>query len=130
MRYAAIAMILLGAVSVASAQTAPTTNPSAANVESLITQLGDPQWSARESAQQQLVAMGDAIVSRLQKVAKETSSDEVRQRAESAIAQIAEGQITGPSLITMHLKDAPAKDAFAELSRQSGTNLQTMPPEL
>jgi hypothetical protein len=128
MRYVAISIVLLVvAVSKALGQSAPTSQPDA---EALVAQLGDPEWSVRESAQEQLVAMGESVVPRLLRAAKETSSDEVRQRTESAIAQIGENQLSGPSLITIHLKDASVKDAFAELSRQAGANLQPMPSGL
>src|SRR4051812_4348701 len=130
MRYL-FALVFVGA-SFVRAQTLPTTPSTqpAASVEALIAQLGDQQWAIRQSAQDQLIAMGQPVIPRLRQVAKESSNDEVRQRAEAAIAEINEIVLTGPSLITMHAKDMPARDAFAELSRQAGANLQPMPPEL
>ena len=127
MRYL-FALVFVGA-SFAIAQTAPSTQP-AASVETLVAQLGDPQWALRQSAQDQLIAMGQSVIPRLRQVAKETGNDEVRQRAEAAIAEINEITLTGPSLITMHVKDMPVRDAFAELSRQAGATLQPMPTEL
>jgi hypothetical protein len=127
MRYL-FAFVFVGA-SFAIAQTAPSTQPDG-RVESLVAQLGDQQWAVRQAAQDQLVATGPSVVARLRAVASQTRNDEIRQRAEAAIAEINENLLTGPSLITLHLKDASVRDAFAELSRQAGTNLTPMPPEL
>lgn len=124
----------LGVMVARFALAVPTTAPSSSQpvdaTESLVAQLSADEWRAREDAQDELVALGAIAIPRLQRVATEGPSEEARQRAEAAINRIRERQVTGPSLITLHMKNVALRDVFAEISRQSGSNLQPLPPEL
>lgn len=123
-----VVLVVFAFTSAALAQSSqPTTAPS---IESLVSQLSADDWSAREAAQNKLVAMGPRATEALKRASRESPDDEVRQRAQAALAQIEQDQLIGPSVITLHLRDASVRSAFAELSRQAQTNLQPMPAEL
>src|SRR5688500_7289149 len=106
---------LFGSPSTGPASTQPL-DPS----ETLIAQLSADEWQAREEAQDQLVAMGSSAIVRLQRVVAESPDEEARQRAQAAINRIGERQVTGPSMITLHMKNASLREVFAEISRQCG----------
>ena len=110
--------------------TAPTPTQPSDPIQALIDQLAADEWRAREDAQEQLTALGADVIPRLQRVVAESSSEEARQRAGAAINRIRERQVTGSSLITLHMKNVSPREVFAEISRQSGSNLQPLPPEL
>jgi hypothetical protein len=112
---------LLGA---APPATGPTTRP---NIEPLIQQLGDDNWKIRQKAQDQIVAAGEDAVPRLQDVLKETHDEEVRARVEAALGQIAANNRNAPTLITLHLKDAPAQTVVAEIAQQAHTEVGAWP---
>ncbi|CAN5457522.1 hypothetical protein BH09PLA1_BH09PLA1_30300 [soil metagenome] len=114
----------------ANPTTAPASSQPADPIDSLIAQLSADEWRTREDAQDELVALGDAAIGRLRVAVAENPSVEARQRAQAAINRINERQVTGASLITLHMKNATLSDVFAEISRQSGSDLQPLPPEL
>ncbi len=96
----------------------PATRP-APDIEALVAQLGGDDWQARQKAQDGLVAMGQPVVGRLQRLVRETRDEEVRTRAETALKQIEANDTSGPTLVTLHLKDAPSQIAITELARQA-----------
>lgn len=122
-----IRFALLLALTLSPTLRAQTTQP-AADIETLITQLSDDQWRVRQDAQDRLVAIGKDVVPRLQQLAKESQDEEVRIRAEAALRQIEENERTGPTLLTLHLKNVPLQTALAEISRQAKTPIATWPP--
>ncbi len=107
----------------------PTTSP-AVDVAALIAQLSSDDWSARQAAQDQLVAAGSRAVDALRAAIDQSSDEEVRQRGSAALALIAENDAVGPSMITLHEKDVLPRQLFADLSKQSGVNLEPYPSEL
>jgi hypothetical protein len=110
----------------------PTTQPGP-DIESLITQLSADRRPDRQRAQDRLVDLGSAspeIESRLRRLLRETHDDEAASRAQAALRLIAENKAAGPTAITLHLKDADAKTAFTTLSKVSGIDLATEPPDL
>jgi len=104
------------------------TQPTAANIDALIQQLSSEQWRARQQAQERLGEMGDAVVPRLTALARESNDEEVRSRAEAALKQIEANNKTAPTLITLHLKDAPLAAILAEVSRQAKAEIVLWPP--
>ncbi|MBC8106438.1 MAG: hypothetical protein H7Z14_07610 [Anaerolineae bacterium] len=132
--YFSVTLCLCGQPHLTHAELAPSTAPSSSQpadpTESLIDQLSAEEWRTREDAQEQLVARGADAIPRLQGVVAESASEEARQRAVAAISRIRERLVTGPSLITLHMKNVAPRDVFAEISRQCGSNLQPLPPEL
>lgn len=74
--------------------------------------------------------MGAEVVPALQKTAAETTDPEVRQLAETALAQIEQDRLTGPSIITIKADRITPAELFARVSEQCGVKLETMPPNL
>jgi hypothetical protein len=122
----AIHFALLLVLAAALRAQAPATQP--ADVEALITQLSDDQWRVRQQAQDRLVQLGLDVVSRLQRLVKESPDEEARTRAEAALRQIEENDRSGPTLITLHVKDMPVRAAVAEVARQAKVDLVVYPP--
>ena len=108
---------------------APATNP-ATEIPSLIQQLSDDDWKLRQKAQERLVSIGDAAIEPLRTVARDSKDEEVRTRAESALRQIAEKSRSGPTLITLHLQDAPLPTAIQQLAEQAKVEIGLWPPAL
>src|SRR5688572_4039145 len=90
----------------ATLHAAPATQPTQ-EIPALIGQLSDPDWKLRQKAQERLVSIGDPAIEALKQIVQQTKDEEVRTRAESALRQIAENARTGPTLVTLHVKDAP-----------------------
>jgi hypothetical protein len=106
------------------------TSRSSAEIESLIQQLSSDEFKQRESAQQRLVQLGEAVQERLTRVVNETQDEEARARAEAALVQIADNAAVGPTYVNLHFDNAPPQVVFAELARQCGKPLEPNRPDL
>lgn len=95
-----------------------------AAIDAAISKLADPDWRKREKALSALIQMGEAAVPSLKKLEQTTQIDEVRNAAQTALRQIGENRIIGPSFVTLHLKNASPRQAFEALARQSFTALK------
>src|SRR5688572_19514275 len=107
--------------------TQPSTQPAAAvaeEVRELLEALSSDDWQARKRAEESLAATGAGAETLLREFVTGTEDDEARTRGESALRRIAENRASGPSFVTLHLKDAAPRDAFAELSRQAHAELK------
>jgi hypothetical protein len=117
-----------------TAATQPTTRPlDAATVEQirkLVAQLESPDWRRRDRAVPELVKLGDDARPALEELVRTTEVIDARTAAQDALNQIAANRLTGPSYVTLHLKDALPRDAFAELARQSFAELKPYPDNL
>jgi hypothetical protein len=131
--FAAIAGLGIGAIALAAetklAVTQPTSAPSA-KIEAAIKALSSDSWKERQAAQDVLVTLGDEIVPRLRKLATQSGDEEVRTRAGAALRQIEENAHLGPSIVTLHLKDAKPQDVFAALGKQAHCEFPTWPRNL
>lgn len=123
---------LLPVVSLAQATAPSTTAPSAdaGEIEALVKQLSADSFQARQEAQDRLVRYGADARPLLQKLLETSTDPEARTRAEAAMSQIEEDRVTGPSMVTMHVKDGSPERALAELSRQGMYAIPTMPENL
>jgi hypothetical protein len=101
-----------------------------AALDKLVRQLSDDDWKVREKAQQDLGHFGAGAVPRLKAQLSAAKDPELRARIEGALKQIEANDATGPTFVTLHLKDAPAAEAFDQLARQAGATLTTQPPGL
>ncbi|MGA2499580.1 MAG: HEAT repeat domain-containing protein [Tepidisphaeraceae bacterium] len=108
--------------------TRPATQPSAAQIEPLIKQLGDENFRTRQEAEDKLVDIGDAAKPFLTRLLAETRDPEVRSRVESALREISRKSPAEPTLVSLHIKNAPMSLAVTELSRQVGTDINVWPP--
>lgn len=111
----------------------PSTRPAIApdpKLESLIAQLGAESWQTRQKAQEALTQYGPSIRPRIQRLLAESGDEEVRTRAEAILRRLDEGRFSGPSMITLHVKNAPPQDVFAQIAKQSYCELRPSPPDL
>jgi hypothetical protein len=92
--------------------------------------LADDDWMRRQQAEDALVAMGEAARAAIHDLLARADDAEVRARLESALGRIAADRLTGPSYVTLRLKDATPGAAFTELSRQGFTDLKPYPDDL
>jgi hypothetical protein len=99
-----------------------TTAPAAFDVDALIKQLGSDDAGERDSAQKQLVAMGQSVVPALKKAADSSDDPEIQSRAAAALAQMKDADSNGVSFITLHLKDAAPADALSVVAAQAHTH--------
>lgn len=125
-----------------TAADAPATAPAAVVVQTrpafvppgdpdqLLDQLASPDWHVRRHTQDLLVRGGEDAKPFIQDLIGRARTDEARKNAQAALAQIEENRLTGPSYITLHVKDAPAAQVMAEISRQCFAPLPTMPENL
>jgi hypothetical protein len=126
-RFACLSAVVYAAVALADA---PSSKPDAPDVDADIAQLAGDDWAARQAAQDRLIARGESIAPQLMKVATTHSDREVRSRAAAAVARIEHNRVLGRTLITLHMTDVPAGQAFAELARQARAPIPTEPSNL
>lgn len=110
--------------------TAPTTHPSVASVADLIAALSQEPWKSRERAASELVKAGEEARAPLEQVIRTTHNLDVRTSAQDALRQIDDNRIAGPSFVTLHLKDVPAKQAFEALAKQAFVDFEPWPDNL
>jgi len=121
-----MAIALLSAVCYADEpSTKPTTAPAVSNELSVaMQQLADDEAAVRQAAQDRIVLMGKDAVPPLKALIESTSDVEQRTGAEAAVARIAELASTGPTLITMKMKNVSPKEVLNELVKQSGVSIK------
>jgi hypothetical protein len=117
-------LIGLGFASVNTFAAPPTTAPALPKVNALIQQLGSDDAGDRDTAQKQLVDLGDKIIPQLKKAADDSDDPEIRSRAAAALAQMKDLDSNGVSLITVHLKDVPVDDATSAIGQQAHATFQ------
>src|SRR3954464_631927 len=109
MRLGALILTLLPLTVLAQS---PTTNPSTDEIQALVKQLSNDNYQKRQAAQDQLVRFGAGARPFLEQLLKESNDPEARTRAEAALQQMDEDKSAGPSLITIHAKDAPVENVI------------------
>ncbi len=114
-----VSLALLHAEVTPATQAAAVTQPVATDVDQLIKQLGSDDADDRDSAQKQLVEMGQQVAAKLKQAAENDEDPEIRSRASAALAQMKDSQDNGTSLITLHRKDATAQDALDAIGQQA-----------
>ena len=73
---------------------------------------------------------GEAAVPALEALVRDAPGLDARTAAQEALRQIAENRVSGPSYVTLHLKDVAPRRAFEELARQSYATFKTWPDNL
>jgi hypothetical protein len=99
--------------------TMPVAAPATAGIDQLINQLGSDSSDERDLAQKKLVDAGRAALPALTKAAESSTDPEIRSRAAAALAQLKEHDDNDVSLITVHMKNAPAQDVLNAISSQA-----------
>lgn len=90
-----------------------------ARADQLIAQLGDDQWKKRQAAESGLAEIGPLIVPRLRQVAEFATDEEVRGRAEAALATIEQNRRFGPTPIYLDAENEPLKQVVDQILDQA-----------
>lgn len=109
---------------------APATQVATVSADQVLHQLNSKDWRQRDQIIDQLVQLGPDAQPILHELKSRNLDFEARKNLELAISRIDETRLMGPSLITIHVKDASPAEVFADLSRQSGGALPTWPDKL
>src|SRR5262245_22358336 len=121
--------LYLGLAAGAAAEETATAVPA---VERLIEQLGSRDFKAREAATRALAQRGPDALPALRK-AQPHADPEVRQRLGQIIADTERAALLAPKRVSVKFDRTPARDALAELTRQSGYRIELQnggPPTL
>ena len=103
---------------------------SAASVDRWAAGLCAADWRLRRRAMDELIQLGDDAGPRIQDLLQRDLDREGLKNLQVVRRQIEDNRILGPSLITLHLKDATPRQVVAELSRQCAGALPTEPEDL
>jgi len=90
--------------------------------------LGADDWKVRERAEAELVKYGPDAVPALQGIMKASQDPEVQERAQQALREIA--GFMYPAFVTVHLRQTPAKEAFAEIAAAAHVELPAADDDL
>jgi hypothetical protein len=85
----------------------------------LIAQLGDDQWKKRQAAESGLAEIGALISPRLKQVSESATDEEVRGRAEAALATIDQNRHFGATPIYLDAHNQPLKQVVDEMLDQA-----------
>ena len=96
----------------------------------LVRGLADADWRKREKFAAELARVGEPARPALDELVRTTTNPDVRTAAQNVLREIDDNKLVGPSFITLHLKDAPQQQAFAELGKQAFTTLKPYPDNL
>jgi hypothetical protein len=123
--------VLASRVIFARAADAPTTMPAVDQATAaLIDQLDSDDYHTRQSASDQLTARGETIRPAMIALAVLGKSPEVQTAAAAVVAALDKAAADRPTMITLHMKEANPREVFAEIARQSHTDLPIWPPQL
>jgi len=100
----------------------PTSRPTA-EVLALVNDLTSDEYAVRESAQQKIEKMGDAVVPQLRQMLDGPLPDEARARIRAAIGRIDEAREFGPSVITLQCHDAPLRNVLEDFAKQADADM-------
>ena len=100
----------------------PSTQPTA-QVQALVDQLSDASFAKREAATDALSAMGPDVAPQLRHALQQEQPPEASNRLQTLLKQSGESCDLGPSVITIHAKDALMRQVLEDFARQCGTNI-------
>lgn len=132
----AVFLLLAASCPMALSQSAAAEESIAENVEAdvraLLSELAGPDSTQRQQAEDNLVEMGEPARPIIEELLKSAAADnvEIRTRLESALLRIEADRLTGPSYVTLRLKDATPAAAFSELSKQAQAPIRAYPEDL
>lgn len=109
------------------AQTGPVTRPVAScsldcsgEVDALLAALTDPRWHVRDRAVDRLVELGASAERQLLAARDSARSVDYRTRVEMILGRIQEARRSGPTYVSIHLQNAPARNALAAMAAEAG----------
>jgi len=118
-----IVLVAVAGVALAedAAQTsAPSASVAPAALDSLVVQLSSSDWQVREAAKTSIVALGDAALKPMQQLAATSTDPEMRERAQAVVRGLELARSMKPTRVSLHFKQAAAKDVYDALSAQGG----------
>ena len=133
---ACLAIVLYSATALAADVPAapPSTQPATAvaipTADEILKQLGDGDWHARRRAMDQIVSLGSDVIPVLNELQQRNLEGEVRKNVELIVQRIQENREMGPTLLTLHVKNAAPAQVFAEIERQCAAPIPTWPEKL
>ena len=101
----------------------PAAPPADPAVAKLIEQLGDNDYRVRDQASRALQAHGPAILPALRQALNNPDA-EVHRRVNELLPALEKAALFAPKRVTFKTTDRPIKDAFDELIRQTGYNIE------
>jgi hypothetical protein len=104
-----------------SSPTSPGIDPA---VAALVKDLGHPDYRTREKAGQALAAKGEKALPDLRRALAEATDPEVSRRLGVLVRRIDHDRLVSPKRVTLNLKGKTAKDAFAEIEKQTGYRIE------
>jgi hypothetical protein len=131
----AAAAVALGGVDspeiASNASTQPATPlPSIPSADELLKQLSTPDWKQRQETIHRIVAFGTAVDPLLRDLLSRDLDREARKNIEFITDRIREDRVLGPSMITLHVRNAAPSDVFASISKQCAGTIPTWPDKL
>jgi hypothetical protein len=121
--FSASLMLVLGlgsrlAIGAAPLATRPAARPTTQQVQSIVDLLASDDWKVRQKAMEDLTALGPLAEGDLRARLKKNPDPGMASAIEALLGQIAEAGKISPTLITLQLKSASAKDAAAAIARE------------
>ena len=89
-------------------------------VEQLIKDLGAEDYRTREKAGRDLAARGEKVLPALKAALASTDIPEVQRRLLVMVRKMDYERLVAPKLVSLSLKDKTVKEAFAEITKQTG----------
>jgi hypothetical protein len=99
--------------------------PTTQSIGELLIKLGHDDAPVRDAAQAQLQKLGPSILPELKQFIKVPSNLEAAERAKAIVAGLDNARDSGPTLITLHLQNVLASEAFKAIAKQA--NISFLP---
>jgi hypothetical protein len=93
-------------------------------VDRLIKDLGSDDYKTREKAGRELVAQGEKVLTRLRTALNVTDNPEVQRRLLMMVRKMDYDRLVTPKRVKLSLKDKTAKEALAEITKQTGYKIE------
>lgn len=104
----------------------PTTTLSPAQIELLVTQLGDKQYKVRQNARNSLEQLGPIALPYLQAALNREKNPEVIRQLNSLIPGLEQQAALAPTVLTLTCKDMPLAEVIKEVEKQSKYKIELM----
>lgn len=104
----------------------PTTTLTPAQIELLVTQLGDKQYKIRQNARSTLEQLGPIALPYLQSALAKEKNPEVIRQLNSLIPGLEQMAALTPTTLTLTCKDMPLADVIKEIEKQSKYKIEMM----
>jgi hypothetical protein len=93
-----------------------------------IAALGSADYKAREKAGRDLELLGEAVLPDLRRAMADTEDPEARRRLEVLVQRMDQHRLLAAKRVTLSMKDKSAKEAYAEIAKQTGYKIEYQAP--